>query len=226
MRLRTSVLVQAGDKNIVIDCGPDFRQQMLRAGVESLHAILLTHEHNDHVAGMDDVRPFNFMQRRDMPVYATAAVGRELKNRFAYAFDADPYPGAPRILLREIQKENPFEVEGIPVQPVEGLHGNLPVLGFRICDFVYLTDIKTIPETELRKAEGCHTLVLNALQRRPHYSHLNLEEALALIARLHPQKAYLTHISHTMGRYEEVMPLLPYGVELASDGQSFFVPFA
>lgn len=226
IRLRTSLLLQTDGKNIVIDCGPDFRQQMLRAGTESLHAILVTHEHNDHVAGMDDVRPFNFMQQRHIPLYATARVAGELRNRFAYVFDANPYPGAPRIILEEISKEHPFIVEGIPVAPIEVWHGSLPVMGFRIGGFVYLTDVKTIPDAELRKVEGCHTLVLNALQRKPHYTHLNLDEALELIARLRPQQAYLTHISHKMGCYKDVTPLLPQGVELACDGLSFSVPFA
>ncbi len=225
LRLRTSVLLQIEHRNLVIDCGPDFRQQMLRADVQWLNAVLLTHEHNDHVMGMDDVRPFNFMQRRDMPVYATGQVARELRKRFAYAFDPNPYPGAPRILLQEIQAGYPFAVEGIPVTPIEFSHGNLPVLGFRIGAFAYLTDMKTITDTERKKLEGCHTLVVNALHRKPHYSHLSLEEALEFVAQTGPKRAYLTHISHTMGKYEDVMPLLPEGVELAWDGLSFSVPF-
>ncbi len=224
-RLRTAVLVQIEHRNIVIDCGPDFRQQMLRAGVERLNAILITHEHNDHVSGMDDVRPFNFMQRIDMPVYATAQVGRELRTRFAYAFEADPYPGAPRILLREIDARYPFAVEGIPIMPIEVMHGNLPVLGFRIGSFVYLTDVKTVSAAERQKLKGCHTLVINALHRKPHYSHLSLSEALEFVAEVAPQKAFLTHVSHTMGKYEDVKPLLPHGVELAWDGLSFTAPF-
>lgn len=224
-RLRSSVLVQAGNVNIAIDCGPDFRQQMLRAGVDSLRAILFTHEHNDHVAGIDDVRPFNYMQRADMPLYATAQVAQELRSRFAYAFDANPYPGAPRLLLKEIWAQQPFSVEGIPVTPIEVQHGSLPVLGFRIGRFVYLTDVKTISDAEMKKVEGCHTLIINALHHQPHYSHINLEEALELIARLQPQRTFLTHISHSMGRFEDMDPLLPEGVQLGWDELSFSVPF-
>lgn len=216
------MLLEYGDKCVVIDCGPDFRQQMLRAGVERLDAILLTHEHNDHVSGIDDVRPFNFMQRADMPVYATAQVGEELRSRFPYAFELNPYPGAPRLLLQEISANRPFRISGIPFIPIEVMHGTLPVLGFRIGDFVYLTDMKTISEEEAEKLSGCHTLVVNALHHKSHYSHLNLEEALEFIHRIRPQRAYLTHISHHMGLHQTVE--LPSGIELAWDGLCLEVP--
>ncbi len=222
-RLRTSVLVQTEGKNIVIDCGPDFRQQMLRANVHSIDAILLTHEHNDHVIGLDDVRPFNFRQRRDMPIYATARVQDELRARFAYAFEENPYPGAPRFHLFQITKEKPFDIGGVTIIPIEVMHGHLPVLGFRIGDFTYLTDVKTICEEELEKIEGSEVLVTSALHHAAHYSHANLEEALALIARIQPKQAYLIHISHSMGLYKDVLKTLPPGVALAYDGLEIFL---
>lgn len=217
-RLRVSVLVQAAGRNIVIDCGPDFRQQMLRAQVRSLDAILLTHEHNDHVVGLDDVRPFNFMQRRDMPIYATKWVQKELHQRFAYAFEKNPYPGAPRFHLLDIDKHAPFEVAGIPVIPIEVMHGSMPVLGFRMGDFTYLTDVKTIAPEEIEKIVGSKTLVTSALHHSLHHSHANLEEALELIWQIGPQRAYLTHVSHSMGLYEEISRQLPPDIHLAYDG--------
>ena len=217
-RLRCSILVNVGSTNIVIDVGPDFRQQLLRAKVKHLDAILLTHEHNDHIIGMDDVRPLNFAQKKHMPVYATQRVQVDLKNRFSYIFEAEPYPGAPRVELRTIQASENFEVEGIPIIPIEVLHGTLPVLGFRFNNFTYITDAKTISATELAKVQGTEILVLNALHHSPHHSHLNLEEALALIEKIKPTKAYLTHISHRMGLDMEVAELLPANVFLAYDG--------
>jgi phosphoribosyl 1,2-cyclic phosphate phosphodiesterase len=203
---------------IAIDCGPDFRQQMLRAGVDELDAILLTHEHNDHIIGLDDVRPFNFKNWSDMPVYANRRVEAELRRRFAYIFSEKPYPGAPMIQLHEISKETPFEVKGLRVTPVEVMHGSLPVLAFRVGNFAYVTDIRAIEPPELRKLEGLEVLVLGALHHKVHHSHLNLEQALTLIERLKPGMTYLTHISHRMGRYKDVNPQLPLGVELGYDG--------
>lgn len=191
---------------------------MLRAGIDSLDAILITHEHNDHVAGMDDVRPFNFFQRRDMPVYATSRVARELRRRFSYAFGPDAYPGAPRILLQEIQSDTAIHIGSTAIVPIEVMHGDLPVLGFRVGAFTYLTDVKTISEEELAKVMGTEVLVINALQHKPHSTHLHLEAALELIERIAPRKAYLTHIAHTMGRSCDVSPTLPPGVELGWDG--------
>jgi len=217
-RLRSSVLVETGGTRIVIDCGPDFRQQMLRAQVTSLDAILVTHEHNDHVVGLDGVRPFNFMQRRDMPIYAAERVRKELRQRFAYAFEQNPYPGAPRFRLLDLDRDTPFGLEGIPITPVEVMHGSLPVLGFRIGDFTYLTDVKTISPPEREKIKGSKVLVTSALHHASHHSHENLAEALDLVAALQPERAFFTHISHNMGLYDEVNPQLPPGVELAYDG--------
>ncbi len=217
-RLRTSALIQAGEKNIAIDCGPDFRQQMLRNGVRSLEAILLTHEHNDHVIGLDDVRPFNFQSQQDMPIYATPAVASEVRQRFAYAFSENKYPGAPSMRFEYIDKDHPFKVAGVPVIPIEVMHGNLPVLGFRIGDFVYLTDIKTISDRELEKVRGAKVLAIGVLHHTSHYSHLSVEEAIRLAESIRPEQTWFIHISHNMGLYEAVSAELPEGIGLAYDG--------
>ena len=217
-RLRCSVLIQIGDKNIVIDIGPDFRQQMLRANVSDLHAILITHEHNDHIIGLDDVRPFNFKQKRDMPIFAERRVLEELKIRFSYAFAENKYPGAPTIQPIEIKKGKNFEAAGIEIEPIEIEHGNLPILGFRVGDFAYLTDMKTISEKEIKKIKGINTLVINALHHYKHHSHLNLEEALAMVERIAPKRAFFTHMSHYMGLHGEINAQLPEHISLAYDG--------
>jgi len=222
-RLRTSALIQAGGKNIIIDCGPDFRQQMLRNDIREVDAILLTHEHNDHVIGLDDVRPFNFQSKRDMPIYATPGVAAEVEQRFAYAFSEIRYPGAPSLRFFEIDKDHPFEVEDLPILPIEVMHGNLPVLGFRVGDFTYLTDIKSISDIELGKVRGTKVLALGVLHHTPHYSHLCVEEALDLVQRIKPDQTWFIHISHHMGLYEEVTAQLPDGVDLAYDGLSVTV---
>ncbi len=219
-RLRTSILISIQNKNILVDAGPDFRQQMLRAKVLDIDAILLTHEHNDHIIGLDDVRPFNFRYEKDMPIYATTSVQKELKHRFAYIFDNDPYPGAPRLQLHNINKENPFWVDDIKVIPIEVMHGQLPVLGFRIEDFTYITDAKTIVDEELDKIKGTKVLVLNALHHKEHHSHLNLEQAIEMVEKIEPEKAYFTHISHKMGPAKEISNALPKGIELAYDGMT------
>lgn len=218
-RLRTAALIRCGDARIAIDCGPDFRQQMLRSQTRRLDAILITHEHNDHIIGMDDVRPFNFQNWTDMPVYCTPRVQQSLIQRFAYVFAAvNRYPGAPMVRLHAISKDEPFRVAGLEVQPVEAMHGRMPVLGFRIGQFAYLTDVRSIAPEELKKVEGVRKLVLSALHRREHHSHLNLQQALELIEQLGPERAYLTHISHRMGRHEEVQQELPENVTLGYDG--------
>lgn len=216
--MRVSALVQTRGKTLVIDAGPDFRQQMLRAKVRDLHAILLTHEHNDHIIGMDDVRPFNFKYWQDMPVYATERVQAQLIQRFEYIFSKNPYPGAPMVRLHTIQTSENFVVEGIEVTPINVRHGGLPVTGFRIGGFTYLTDVKTISAEEKKKVKGSEVLVLNALHHKEHHSHLNLVQALELIEELSPGRAYLTHLSHNMGLHSEVSRLLPPNVEIAFDG--------
>lgn len=216
-RLRTSVLLSKGKTNVVIDCGPDFRQQMLRTDTDQLDAVVLTHEHNDHIIGMDDVRPFNFRNRSDMPVYASLQVIRELKLRFAYVFAENPYPGAPMLKPVPISDKHVFRIGSMEFQPIAVQHGRMPVLGFRVDDFTYITDMKTISETEKEKLRGTHTLVVNALHHQEHHSHLNLQEALAFIEHVAPQQAFLTHMSHRMGLYQVVNATLPEGVALAYD---------
>jgi phosphoribosyl 1,2-cyclic phosphate phosphodiesterase len=222
-RLRTAALVSWEGNNIAIDCGPDFRQQMLRENVQSLLAVWVTHEHNDHIIGLDDVRPFNFMSHQDMEVYATPRVIKEVKKRFGYIFETNPYPGAPRIRLVEVDKSKTFNCHGLTPLPVEVIHGRLPVLGFRLGNVAYITDAKIIPEEELMKLHQLDTLVLNALHHNSHHSHLNLSEALEMVEQLKPRRTYLTHISHRMGLFEKMEPQLPEGVHLAYDGLK--IPF-
>jgi phosphoribosyl 1,2-cyclic phosphate phosphodiesterase len=216
-RLRVSVLLEWDNYTYVIDCGPDFRQQMLRAHVQQIDGILLTHEHSDHTAGIDDIRPFYFRQG-NIPFYAHPRVFQSLHKRFGYIFEIEnKYPGAPTLDEFAIDKDNAFKIGGKQVIPVEVFHNRLPVLGFRIDDFVYLTDVKTIAEEEIEKIKNVDVLVLNALREKEHEAHLNLSEALALIKKINPKKAYLTHISHLMGFHAEVESQLPENVFLAYD---------
>ena len=216
-RLRTSIMVSYHGKNICIDTGPDFRQQMLREDVKHLEAVLFTHEHKDHVAGMDDIRAFNFRSKQDMPVYASTRVQEALKREFHYVFADFQYPGIPKVLLNTIDT-SPFELFGKTIQPIEVMHYKLPVLGFRIDNFTYITDANHIADEELEKVHGTEVLVLNALRQTPHISHFTLQEALDLIDIIQPKKAYLTHISHLLGKHDEVSKMLPEHVELAYDG--------
>jgi len=211
------VHLEVDDKSIIIDSGPDFRQQVLTNRIRRLDALVFTHEHKDHTAGMDDVRSFNFLQKQAMPVYAHARVIESLKREFAYVFAEKKYPGVPQVDIREIDRE-PFSVLGVPFQPVEVLHYKLPVFGFRIYDFTYITDAKTISEAEKEKIKGSKVLVLNALQKQSHLSHLTLEEALNLVEELQPERTYLIHMSHRMGLHRDVLKELPANVSLAYDG--------
>ncbi len=217
--MRVSILIQVGETNIVIDAGPDFRQQMLRTGIRHLDAVVLTHEHNDHMIGVDDVRPFNFRQKEDIPVYAAERVQKDLRLRFEYVFADHKYPGAPSLGLRTISKNESFEINGIEFIPIEVMHGKLPVLGFRIGDFTYITDARTIAPKEMAKVEGSKVLILNALHYYEHYSHFNVPQALEVIEKLKPKQAFLTHVSHHMGLASEVNKTLPANVKLAYDLQ-------
>jgi len=216
-RLRCAILLNIDDQMLVIDIGPDFRQQMLSAKVEHIDAVLITHEHNDHVIGLDDVRPFNFWSNNDMPVYARLNVQADLKNRFPYIFSKNRYPGAPSVVFRDIEVNKPFQIGETTIIPIEAFHGKLPVFGFRIRDFTYLTDLKTIHPSELEKIKGSKLLVISALHKKEHHSHLNLNQALELIKKINPTRAYLTHLSHRMGLYQEVEKILPPNVFIAYD---------
>ena len=216
-RLRTSAHLEVDGQSLIIDSGPDFRQQVLANRITRLDGLLFTHQHKDHVAGMDDVRSFNFLQKKAMPIYARAAVVEQLKQEFAYVFAKDKYPGVPQIEVHLINDE-PFEAQGVPVIPIEVMHYQLPVFGFRVRDFTYITDAKTIGEAEKDKIRGTRMLVLNALQHRQHISHFTLEEALAMAEELQAEQTYLTHISHNLGLHRDVEPTLPPHVKLAYDG--------
>ncbi|MCU0355263.1 MAG: MBL fold metallo-hydrolase [Cytophagales bacterium] len=216
-RLRTSVHVQVGDVSMVVDTGPDFRQQMLRERINTLHAVLFTHEHKDHTAGLDDIRAYNFRQNHVMPVYARRPVLDILQRDYAYAFAEFKYPGIPQMQLHEIDTE-PFDVLGVPVIPVAVLHYKLPVLGFRIGGFSYITDANYIPPAEMDKLRGSRVIVFDALQQEPHLSHFNLSQAVEILEELRPEQAYLTHISHRMGLHTEVNKLLPPFIRLGYDG--------
>ena len=220
-RLRCSVMISIDGQNYCIDSGPDFRQQMLRERVKTLSGILFTHEHKDHVAGLDDVRAFNFREKKDMNVYCSEPVEVALRREFHYAFAENKYPGVPSLKIVPINK-NPFVLpNGVEVIPIEVMHYKMPVLGFRIGNFTYITDAKTVSEEERKKIRGTEVLVVNALRLEEHISHFNLEEALKFIADINPSRAYLTHISHLFGTHEEIQAMLPENVFAAYDGLTF-----
>ena len=216
-RLRSSILVQSDRTTLVIDTGPDFRYQMLRANVQELNAVVFTHQHKDHVAGLDDVRAFNYKQQEAIDVFATPPVQEALKSEFHYVFSKDSYPGIPKINLQTISL-NPFYVGDIELLPIEVMHYKMPVLGFRINDFTYITDAKTLNPSELDKIRGSKILVVNALQKEPHISHFTLAEAIAFAQDVAAESTYFTHISHKLGKHEEISALLPSNIKLAFDG--------
>jgi phosphoribosyl 1,2-cyclic phosphate phosphodiesterase len=215
-RLRVSVLFEIGDVKIVVDCGPDFRQQMLTLGISTIDAVLFTHEHADHTAGLDDLRPFYFRQG-DLHCYMTQRVHQSLSERFQYIFTTkNKYPGAPTLDVHLFDEES-FMIKDVEVIPVEADHGYLPVHGFRIGDVAYMTDVKTIEDSQKQKLLNLDVLVINALRGEPHNSHLNVKEALELVKELQPKRTYFTHISHHLGFHEVVQERLPNGVYLAYD---------
>ncbi len=216
-RLRTSALVEVDGQTIVIDSGPDFRYQMLRANVQQLDAILFTHEHKDHTAGLDDVRAFNWVNKRAIDVYAEKRVQASLKQEFAYVFAEFRYPGIPQLNLIDVENKA-FQINSTCILPIRAMHLKLPVFGYRIGDMAYITDANYIPAEEKEKLKGLKVLVLNALRREKHLSHFTLSEALALIEELKPEKAYLTHFSHQLGFHQEISKELPENVFMAYDG--------
>lgn len=222
-RLRSSVLVSWPKGKLIIDCGPDFRQQLLRQPVDRLDAVLLTHEHADHTMGLDDIRPF-FFRQGDIHFYATARVFEALARRFDYIFDSSfTYPGIPEITAHYIERNQQFYINELSVLPIEVDHAGMPVTGFRFGDLAYVTDIKKISEDQMRLLMHCKVLVINALREEPHHSHLSLGEAIALSKVLKAERTYFTHISHTLGFHEEVQSKLPKNMFLAYDQLSITV---
>ena len=216
-RLRTSILVEDEGTTLVIDTGPDFRQQCLREGIKNIDAVVFTHEHKDHIAGLDEVRAFNFIQQKRIPVYATLRVQEALKREFAYIFSNDKYPGVPEIDLNTITQEA-FHINNIVLLPIDVMHYKLPVKAFRIKDFTYITDANFISESEKEKMKGSKIIVINALRKEEHISHYTFQQAIDLMQELKPEKAYFTHISHQLGFHEIVSKELPSFIELAYDG--------
>jgi len=216
-RLRTSLLLETDDVTLLFDAGPDFRQQMLRANVKHLDSIILTHEHKDHIAGLDDVRAFNYISQDAIDIYSEERVQKVIKKEFSYVFSEIQYPGIPKMRLVTIG-ENSFKIKGVEIIPVRVYHYHLPVYGFRIGNFAYITDANYVPEESKEKLFGVKYLVINALRKEKHISHFSLREALDFIREISPKKAFLTHISHQMGYHEKVSGELPDAVTLAYDG--------
>lgn len=216
-RLRSSILVQYNGKNIVIDTGPDFRQQMLTCGITSCHAILFTHAHRDHLSGLDDIRAFNFAMQKPIDIYCEIQVDKAIRKEFFYAFEEPKYPGVPEMEMHTIT-ETPFELFGKTIIPLRVWHHKMPVMGFKIDNFVYITDANKIDDEVKQKIKNCDVLVLNALRNEPHISHFTLAQAIDLCKELTPKQAYFTHISHQLGLHEEVNNQLPASIQLAYDG--------
>lgn len=216
-RLRSSVLLEIENKNIVIDCGPDFRYQTLREDVQHVDAIFITHEHSDHITGIDDIRPFYFKLGKKMPFFCKKQVAESIKERFPYFFYENRYPGVPELDINEIENED-FFFENIKITPIKLMHANMEIVGFRIKKMVYMTDVNYIPEEEYGKLTNVDTLIINALRHEKHHSHFNLEQALEVIKKIKPKKAYLTHLSQHLGFHDELEKKLPENVFLAYDG--------
>ncbi|WP_347174575.1 MBL fold metallo-hydrolase [Polaribacter uvawellassae] len=216
-RLRSSIMVSWNNVNYIVDCSPDFRTQMLRENVQSINGILFTHEHSDHTAGFDDIRPFSY-QIGEVPIYVDKRTLKSLEQRFEYIFTTENrYPGAAKVAVNIID-DTSFYLDGVEVTPIEVLHGRLPVTCYRFGNFAYLTDVKTISDTEKEKLKGVKVLVVNALRQESHPTHFNLKDALEFVKEINPQRAYFSHISHKLGFHDEVEKTLPKNVFLAYDG--------
>jgi phosphoribosyl 1,2-cyclic phosphate phosphodiesterase len=222
-RLRTSIWVETPEANIVIDAGPDFRYQMIRAKVHKLDAVIFTHGHKDHTAGLDDVRPYNYRQKKDMPVYATLSTQETLKREFSYIFSDTTYPGIPQISLHTINSSDPFSINGLKITPIRVMHYMLEVLGFRINNFTYITDANYIAPEELAKAKGSEAFVINALRHEQHISHYTLAQAQEIARETGAQNSYFTHISHQLGLHDEIEATLPHGMHLAYDDLTLYL---
>ena len=218
IRSRSSVVVEKEGQRILIDTSPDLRQQLLTHGITDLDAILFTHEHNDHTAGLDDVRPINFLQQKSIPAYANQRVIEDLKLRYHYVFGAKAYPGSPRVELNEIENGKPFEVGSVKILPLAVIHGNLPILGFKIGSLAYITDASELPEQTLAEIAGVEVLVINALQLAPHHAHFSLDQALSVAQKVGAGTTLLTHMSHQLGPVEQWSKLLPSGGMPSYDG--------
>ncbi len=222
-RLRASALVEtAQGKKLLIDCGPDFRQQIIKAGAPSLRALLITHSHYDHVGGIDDLRPY--CHPNSFPVYCTDDVARDLRDRVPYCFRKHLYPGVPTFDIHEIDGDKDFNIDNIKITPLPVMHARLPILGYRIGNLAYITDCSLMPDETIDKIRGIDTLVINALRHEPHMSHMNLEQALNVIKSVNPRQAYLTHLSHDMGLFDNTNSMLPEGVSIATDGLTVTIP--
>ncbi|NME68568.1 MBL fold metallo-hydrolase [Flammeovirga aprica] len=224
-RLRSSIHIETDDhKSLIIDSGPDFRQQVLRERITKLDGLIFTHQHKDHTAGMDDIRGFYFLNNmKPINLYGTEGVFNQLKQEFSYMFVEDKYPGVPSVDLHEIKKDENFTIGDTLITPVEVWHRKLPVMGYRIKNFAYITDANRIDPDQMEKLKDLDVLVLNALQHKPHQSHYTLEEALEVIEELKPKQAYLTHISHNLGLHSEVEKTLPNNVSISYDGLSITI---
>ena len=213
-RLRTSVMISSDTTSVVIDTGPDFCQQMLRENVQKLDAVVFTHEHKDHVAGMDDLRAFNFKFKRDMPIYASKQVQEALKREFHYVFSAIQYPGIPKVVLNTIDAESKFTIGDIPFQSIQLFHHKLEVIGFRIKDLVYITDANRIDDKQMHKIMNCKVLIINALRKEKHISHFTLDEAIKVSEQVKAKSVYLTHVSHLLGKHDATSTILPKHIKL------------
>ena len=221
-RLRTSLLLETENTTLLFDAGPDFRQQMLRENVTKLNAILLTHEHKDHIAGLDDVRAFNHKSQSAIDIYSESRVQKAIRREFSYVFSEIRYPGIPKMRLCTVS-DNPFSINGIEILPIRAYHHNLPVYGFRVGDFAYITDANYVPEESKEKLAGIKYFAINALRKEKHISHFCLNETIKLITEISPEKAFITHVSHQMGFYDEVSKKIPSKIYLAYDGLSVLI---